>query len=85
MRSRFFTDTQGFEPAAVPPDQVCVCLRLSRRAYERALHEAAGRRLTSGEYISRLILQGRFSVCDRAALPPSDSPPPYFPPAPPDH
>lgn len=85
MKSRFFTDTQGLDAAPPPTDQLCVCLMLNRKAYERALQQAARMHLTSGEYISQLLLDKGFSACDTKAPPPSDSPWPRFPPAPPDH
>lgn len=85
MKSRFFTDTQGLDAAPPPGDKVCVCLMLSRKAYERAVRNAGRMRITSGEYIDRLILSKRVSVCGTKAPPPSDTPWQRFPPAPPDH
>lgn len=57
MRSRFFLDTQGLDAPwrDGAPDQISVCLRLSRDAYERALCEASRRGLTSGAYIDWLL------------------------------
>lgn len=81
MKSRFFTDTQGLDDTAPPRDKVCVCLCLNRRLYEKALRRAQGLRMTSGEYVERLIL----SDGGTAAKPSPDSPPQRLPPAPPGH
>lgn len=81
MKSRFFTDTQGLDNAAPPRDKVCVCLCINRRVYERALHQAQKKRLTSGEYMERLIL----SDGDTEARSSSDSLRQRLPPAPPGH
>jgi len=85
MKSRFFTDTQGFDPAKPPTGKVCVCLCLNHRAYERALREAEKLGVTSGDYIDHLILSQPVSACDRSARLRSDSQPQRFPPAPPGH
>lgn len=85
MKSRFFTDTRMLDALPPPDDKVCVCLILSRTAYERALHNARELHITSGAYIDRLILEQRFSDGDTKGLPPADSPWQRFPPAPPDH
>lgn len=85
MKSRFFTDTQGLDASPPPCDKVCVCLMISRQAYDRAIRHAARMHMTSGEYIDRLILSQRISACGTKALPLSDNPWPRFPPAPPDH
>ncbi len=79
MKSRFFTDTQALDASPPPCDQVCVCLLMSREAYEQAVRSAAALGVTSGEYITRLI----FSVCDTTVPPPKDIPWRCFPPAPP--
>lgn len=57
MKSRFFTDTQGLDAPTEPnaPNMLCVCLRLSRGAYEQAVRRAAQSGLSSGEYIQRLL------------------------------
>ena len=81
MKSRFFTDTQALDAAPPPCDKVCVCLLMNRQAYERAVHNAARMRMTSGEYIDRLVMSDRISACGTRARPPSDSPLPCFPPA----
>jgi len=85
MKSRFFTDTQGLDFSPPPRDQVCVCLLMSKQAYELALHNASRMNLSSGEYIDQLILSQRVSACGTKARQPSDSPWRRFPPAPPDH
>jgi len=85
MKSRFFTDTQGLDASPPPRDKVCVCLMLSREAYDRAVHNANRLHITSGEYIDRLLMRQRISVCGTKAPPPQDTPWPRFPPAPPDH
>lgn len=85
MKSRFFKDTQGLEPMVPPGDKVCVCLRLSRRSYERAMQQASRMNLTSGEYIDQLILSQPASACGTKAQPPSDTRQKRFPPAPPGH
>lgn len=85
MKSRFFTDTQALDASPPPDDHICVCLMLRREAYERAVQTAARMNITSGEYINRLILNRRISVCGTRVLLSKDSPWPRFPPAPPDH
>ena len=85
MKSRFFTDTQALDASPPPDDHICVCLMLSREAYDRAVRAAARMNITSGEYINRLILNRRISVCGTRVPLPADSPWPRFPPAPPDH
>lgn len=85
MKSRFFTETQGFDPASLPSDKVCVCLCLNRHAYERVLREAQRHCITSGEYMDHLILGKPLSACGRKAPQQPDTPPPCFPPAPPGH
>ena len=85
MKSRFFTDTQGFDPASPPSDKICVCLCLNRQAYEMALREAQRHGITSGEYMDHLLLCQPISACGRAARQQPDSPPPCFPPARPGH
>ena len=85
MKSRFFTDTQALDASPPPDDQICVCLMLSREAYDRAVRTAARMNITSGEYINRLILNRRISACGTRVPPSKDSPWPRFPPAPPDH
>ena len=81
MKSQFFTDTQALDAAPPPGNQICICLRMPRKTYEQAVEAACRLRMTSGEYIARLIL----SAGDTKALPPPDSPWPPPPPAPPDH
>ena len=85
MKSRFFTDTQGLDASPPPGDKICVCLMLSREAYDHAVQTAARMNITSGEYISQLLLGRRISVCDTSIPLPKDSPWPHFPPAPPGH
>ncbi len=85
MKSRFFTDTQALDASPPPDDQICVCLMLSREAYDRAVRHAAQMGVTTGEYMNRLILKRRVSVCGTKAPPPEDNPWRRFPPAPPDH
>lgn len=65
MKSKFFKDTQGLEAAVCTPDKVCVCLRLSRCAYDRVLAQSARLGMTSGEYIEQLILHERERVPQR--------------------
>lgn len=81
MKSRFFTDMQGLEASPPPCDKVCVCLRMSRKAYEQAVRNATRMHITSGEYIDGLIL----SACGTKVPQPSGNPWQRFPPAPPDH
>jgi len=83
MKSRFFTDTQALDAAPPPCDKVCVCLLMNRQAYEQAVRNAAQLHLTSGEYLDRLVLSDRISVCGTRVRRPSDSPWQRFPPAPP--
>lgn len=85
MKSRFFTDTQGLDGPPPPCDKVCVCLMMSRQAYEQLVQRACRMHLSSGEYIDRLLLDRRVSACGTKAPPPSDSSWQRFPPAPPDH
>lgn len=85
MKSRFFKDTQGLDHMVPPCDKVCVCLRLSRRSYERAMQQASRMNLTSGEYIDYLILAQPVNACGTKAQPPSDNLQKHFPPAPPGH
>lgn len=85
MKSRFFTDTQGLDSAPPPRDKICVCLMLSRDAYDRAVQTASRLNLTSGEYIDQLLLNQRISACGTKAPQRSDNPWRRFPPAPPDH
>lgn len=54
MKSRFFKDTQGLCEYRCPPEQVCICLRMDRAAYERIIREAGRLGMTSGEYIQRM-------------------------------
>lgn len=72
MKSRYFTDMQGLDVAwrDGAPDQISVCLRISRAAYERALTEAWRQGLTSGAYIERLLAHPASGL-------------PFFPPFPP--
>ena len=58
MKSKFFKDTQELECAfdVCAPDKLCVCVRLSKRAYEQVLHEANRLEISSGEYIERVVL-----------------------------
>ena len=81
MKSRFFTDTQALDASPPPCDKICVCLLMSRGAYEQAARNASRMHITSGEYIDRLIL----SACGTKAPQPPDTPWQRFPPAPPDH
>lgn len=76
MKSRFFKDTQGLEPASFAPDKVSVCIRIDRRAYDLVLDESARTGLTSGEYIERLIWQ-RAPHRPQAAAFAGTAPPPY--------
>ena len=85
MKSRFFTDTQGLDAAPPPRDQVCVCLLMSRQAYEQAVRNASRLHMTSGAYIDRLVRQDTLSVCGTTDRPQPDSQQLCFPPAPPDH
>ena len=85
MKSRFFTDTQGLDEPAIPPEKVSVCLCLNRCAYEHALDQAARLRMTSGEYIDRLLLADAINACGTRGCRPSDTRPRCFPPAPPGH
>ncbi len=85
MKSRFFTDTQELDYSPPPCDKVCVCLMLSREAYDQAVRNASRLHITSGEYIDRLIASRCVSVCGTRVPPPADNPWPCFPPAPPDH
>lgn len=57
MKSKFFKDTQGLGECYTrcPPDMVCICLRMKRRAYGQLLREAGQLGITSGEYIQRLM------------------------------
>lgn len=55
MKSKFFKDTQGLCEYRCPPDQVCICLRMDRAAYERILREAGQQGISSGMYIQKLL------------------------------
>jgi len=85
MKSRFFTDTQGLDDPGMPADQISVCLRLNRTAYEHVLRRAAVLHMTSGEYMDHLILADVLSACGTKGCTSADSPQPRFPPAPPGH
>ena len=85
MKSQFFTDTQDLDAPKVPSDKISVCLCLNRCAYEQVLLRSGQLRITSGEYIDRLICRDLFSAYGTKDLPWSCSPWRRFPPAPPDH
>ena len=85
MKSRFFTNTQGLDAAALPRDQVCVCLRMNRQVYEQAVRNAVSLHITSGAYIARLVMNDPLSVCGTTVPPQSENQRLCFPPAPPDH
>ena len=55
MKSKFFKDTQGLCEYRCPPDQVCICLRMDKAAYQQLLTEAGRQGLSSGEYIQRMM------------------------------
>lgn len=66
MKSKFFKDTQGLCEYRCPPDQVCICLRMDKAAYERLVTEAGRLGLTSGAYIQQMV-EGTKPAEDRAA------------------
>lgn len=66
MKSKFFKDTQGLCEYRCPPDQVCICLRMDKAAYERLIAQAGRLGLTSGAYIQRMV-EGTMTAEDWAA------------------
>lgn len=66
MKSKFFKDTQGLCEYRCPPDQVCICLRMDKAAYERLIAQAGRLGLTSGAYIQRMV-EGTQTAEDWAA------------------
>lgn len=66
MKSKFFKDTQGLCEYRCPPDQVCICLRMDKAAYERLIVQAGRLGLTSGAYIQRMV-EGTKTAEDWAA------------------
>lgn len=66
MKSKFFKDTQGLCEYRCPPDQVCICLRMDKAAYERLIAQAGRLGLTSGAYIQRMV-EGTKTAEDWAA------------------
>jgi hypothetical protein len=66
MKSKFFKDTQGLCEYRCPPDQVSICLRMDKAAYERLVTEAGRLGLTSGAYIQQMV-EGTKPAEDRAA------------------
>ena len=59
MKSRFFKDTQGLDAPfdLCAPEKLSVCVQMNKAAYQRALERAAQGKMTSGEYLERLVWQ----------------------------
>ncbi len=65
MKSKFFKDACELDSACehCPPDKMCVCLRLSRHAFDMALERANELGISTGEYIEN-ILEREGAKCD---------------------
>jgi hypothetical protein len=70
VKSRFFKDTQGLGECYTrcPPDQLCICLRMSRTACGQLMRQAARLNMTTGRYIQLLLEERSGLVEERSGL-----------------